>query len=331
MRHRASAIAVVSCVLASWLPGEPAAQSRHWGEDYFPNLPVVTHEGKTLRFYDDLIKDKIVVINFIYTSCPDVCPLTSARMAQVQQQLGELVGTEVFLYSISVDPAVDTPEVLERYAAAFGAGPGWLFITGDEEELRAARYSLGERRQSLNEHTQEVRLGNDATGEWQRAGLLGDLDSLVLMIRAMDPAWRNQERVIAFNPASNTGYLLPDRPGQTLFRRLCAPCHTIGVGDRIGPDLNGITSRRDLDWLARYIQDPVGMRGEGDTIALDLRDRFPAVMMPFLGVLPTDAEELIEYMADEEARLADLAAPANGAPHDHHSRGAPAHGAGHNH
>ncbi len=83
-----------------------------WGASYFPNVPLVTHEGKSVRFFDDLIKDKVVLINFVYTSCEDSCPLETARLAVVQRILGDRVGRDVFMYSITVDPETDTPEVL---------------------------------------------------------------------------------------------------------------------------------------------------------------------------------------------------------------------------
>ena len=75
-----------------------------WGANYFPNVPLTNHEGKQVRFFDDLIKDKVVVINFIYTTCPDSCPLETARLVEVQRILGDRVGRDVFMYSITIDP-----------------------------------------------------------------------------------------------------------------------------------------------------------------------------------------------------------------------------------
>src|SRR5262249_25566341 len=74
------------------------------GANYFPNLPVVTQDGKTLKFYDDVIKDKIVLISFVYTNCPDICPLATARIAQVEDKLGDMVGRDIFFISMTVDP-----------------------------------------------------------------------------------------------------------------------------------------------------------------------------------------------------------------------------------
>jgi len=313
---------LAAVVLAFLVSPAYSKKSHYWGADYFPNLPVVTQDGEKLMFYDDVIKDKIVVINFIYTTCPDICPLTTARMAQLQERLGDRVGKDIFFYSISVDPKTDTPEVLKTYAQAFNAGPGWQFLTGDPEQLRAVRHSLGDRRRALNEHTQEVRLGNGTTGEWQRAALLGDIESLLLTIKAMDPKWRAEERVIPHNAMADTGIIIKDEPGQALFRRLCVACHTVGVGDRIGPDLSGVLERRTPQWIKSYIMNPVQMRAAKDPIALELRQRYPHVKMPSLGIKRTDADELVEYLKTEETRLAELNKLGEG--HDHSSHQHPA-------
>ena len=114
-----------------------------WGANYFPNVPLVTHEGKSVRFFDDLLEDKVVVVNFIYTSCENACPLDTARLAKVQQILGDRVGRDIFMYSITIDPERDTPEVLARYAERFHVGPGWLFLTGKEEDILLLRKKLG--------------------------------------------------------------------------------------------------------------------------------------------------------------------------------------------
>jgi protein SCO1/2 len=91
-----------------------SAQAARWGKEYVPNVPVVTQDGKTLNFYDDLIKDKIVVLSFIYTSCKDICPLATARLGEAQEKLGDRVGRDIFFYSISIEPERDTPQRLRR-------------------------------------------------------------------------------------------------------------------------------------------------------------------------------------------------------------------------
>src|SRR5262249_48296207 len=114
----------------------PAFATNLWGADYFPNVPLRTQDGTTVRFYDDLLKGKAVAINLIYTSCKDECPLETARLVQVQRLLGDHVGKDLSFYSISIDPTHDTPEVLKAYAAKFGVGPGWLFLTGEADDIK---------------------------------------------------------------------------------------------------------------------------------------------------------------------------------------------------
>ena len=290
-----ASIALLAALTVS-TPATLQAQGRPWGEGYFPNLPVTTHEGKTVRFYDDLIKGKIVVISFIFTSCRDICPITTARLAQVEEKLGESVGRDIFIYSISVDPENDSPDRLKKFAEAFHTGPGWLFLTGKLADIREINGKLGERMRSLTEHRNEIMLGNDATGEWQRDNVFGDLDRIVTSIRAMDPKWREQVRTPPKDNATMGPVPLAGPPGQALFVKLCAGCHTVGKGDRVGPDLNGVTGRHGRAWLSSYIRDPEMMRAQKDPAALALAAKYPGVRMPGVGLSENDAADLLAYV-----------------------------------
>ncbi|MGI9383452.1 MAG: SCO family protein [Methyloligellaceae bacterium] len=278
-----------------------APEGARWGPNYFPNHTVVAQDGKTFRFYDDLIKDKIVVINFIYTSCPDFCSLSTARLAQVLERLGDLVGRDIFVYSISLDPENDTPEALKNFAEAFGAGPGWLFLTGDPKKLHEIRYKLGERSRKLSEHRADLLLGNDRTGEWQRTSMMAHLDLLASNIRDMDPERRKARRARLpakkrHKKSARGRYKLTSEPGQALFLKACAVCHTIGKGDRVGPDLKDVTVRRERDWLVQFLIEPDVMRAKKDPIALALDAKFKGVRMPNLRLKRNDAEDLIHYL-----------------------------------
>ncbi len=297
--------------------GAAAGGSSPWGENYFPNLPVVTQDGKTLRFYEDVIKDRQVVVSFIYTSCPDICPLTTARLALVKDALGSAMGRDVTFVSMTVDPETDTPARLKDYAEAFGAGPGWLFLTGKPDDIRTINAKLGNKSAVLNKHRYEIVLGNDRTGDWQRDSPFGEIDTIVYNIRGMSAeAWE-------FEPALDSSMessmiALPMVPGETLFRKLCTPCHTIGVGDRTGPDLRAVTARRSASWLSAFIASPGRMRNIGNPVALDLHRRYPGVKMPELGLTPSDVADLISYLEIATARLAapeGIGQPA--AAHDH--------------
>jgi protein SCO1/2 len=313
-----TAIVALAAVIIS-APNSLEAQGVRRGANYFPNVPVVTQDGKTLKFYDDVIKDKIVLISFIYTNCPDICPLTTARIAQVEDKLGDMVGRDIFFVSLTVDPERDTPERLKEFATAFDAGPGWLFLTGKPEDIRLINSRLGDRSRTLSEHRNQIVLGNDATGEWTRNTTFGDLDGLIMDIRAMDPKWRAEVRQPKFDPASNTGYAVDHlQPGQAQFKKLCAPCHTIGVGDHVGPDLRGVTERRQQTWLTRFIQTPDKVLAEKDPIALTLAAKFPGVRMPNLKLSESDAADLVSYIGAQTSLLADGAQGAPASSHQHH-------------
>lgn len=110
----------------------------------FPNVVLRTHENKLVRFYDDLVKEKIVIVNFMYVGCRDgTCPLTTANLVEVQKLLGERLGRDIFIYSITLDPEHDTAAVLQRYAKSVGVKPGWLFLTGKDDDIEKLRKNLG--------------------------------------------------------------------------------------------------------------------------------------------------------------------------------------------
>jgi cytochrome c2 len=161
-------------------------------------------------------------------------------------------------------------------------------------------------------------LGNDATGEWQRDSAFSDLNRLVMTVRAMDPRWRDQVRPPASNAASDTGLTMSAQPGQALFKKMCAPCHTIGVGDRVGPDLRGVTARRERAWLSDFIQNPARLRALHDPVAMALAETFPAVRMPVLGIAHQDAADLISFLDTETLRLQNAPDPTP-AGHQHNS------------
>jgi protein SCO1/2 len=140
--------------------------------DYFPNVTLLTHEGRTVRFYDDVLRDKFVVLNFMYARCGKTRPLITANLVRVQQLLGERVGCDVFFYSITLRPEPDTPEALRRYAKAYGAGPGWSFLTGKRADIDLIRRRLGAVDPDpvvdaqATRHSGLVRYGNEAFGRW---------------------------------------------------------------------------------------------------------------------------------------------------------------------
>ena len=148
-------------------------------ERSFPNVTLTTHEGKKVKFYDDLLKDKIVLINFMYVKCQGTCPGTTANLVKVQKLLGERVGKDIFMYSISLKPEEDTPEKLAAYARAYKVGPGWQFLTGDPRDVELLRQKLGfidrdpVRDADKSNHIGMLRWGNEPHTLW--AGCPGSL------------------------------------------------------------------------------------------------------------------------------------------------------------
>ena len=110
----------------------------------FPNIPLKTQDGKSVRFYDDLVKDHIVIINFMYTTCSDgVCLPTTAKLARVHKLLGGRVGRDIRILSVTIDPEVDTPNALKEYSNRFGDKRGWFYLTGDYDDIDRLRHKLG--------------------------------------------------------------------------------------------------------------------------------------------------------------------------------------------
>ncbi|MBI2882445.1 MAG: SCO family protein, partial [Candidatus Methylomirabilis oxyfera] len=139
-----TSLVVVLLTMGTFGGASAEPQGSPWGAGYFPNVPLVTQDGKTVMFYDDLMKDKKVLVNFIFALCDQACPLDTAKMAEVQKMLGSRVGRDVFMYSITLDPENDTPEKMKEYAAQFGAGPGWLFLTGKRADIDKIRFKFGD-------------------------------------------------------------------------------------------------------------------------------------------------------------------------------------------
>src|SRR5687767_63373 len=120
-----------------------AAGGPRGGASFFPNVSLKTHRNEAVRFYDDVLQGKVVVISFMYTRCTSTCPPTIASLRRLQRALGARAGQDVFLYSITLDPAYDTPDVLNGYARTVEAGPAWQFLTGTVEDIELLRRKLG--------------------------------------------------------------------------------------------------------------------------------------------------------------------------------------------
>ena len=272
------------------------AVAKKWDASYFPNVELTTQDGKQVRFYDDVIRGRAVAINAIFTTCKDVCPLETANMVQLKKVLGERAGSDVHLYSISIDPKRDTPEALKAYAEKFGAD--WTFLTGRPEDIRLVMKKLALIRDRDNptsresHHAAYLMVGSEADGQWTRFSAVDNPRFLAARMGTF-LGWRDMERGRPYSEAKPI--TVPN--GQRLFASKCSACHTIGKGDRLGPDLAGITDRREPAWLARYIRDPDEVLAAGDPIATALYNKYKKIGMPNLGLGSSDVADLLSFLA----------------------------------
>jgi protein SCO1/2 len=317
-----------------------------WGANYFPNVPLTTHDGQRVRFFD-LIEDKVVAINFIYTSCPDTCPLETARLFEVQRILGDRLGKDVFFYSITIDPEHDTQEVLAEFADNWGIPEGWKFLTGEASDIVLLRKKLGMstadvRSQEFKDHDVNLVIGNQATGRWMKRSPFENSYVLANQLGSWLHNWKiasAEKRDYAEAPK-----LRRISTGEDLFRTRCAACHTIGQGDvmapeerRVGPDLYDVGRHRDRRWLERWLREPDKMLEEKDPLAMSLLVEYRNIPMPNLRLNDTDVKKLLGYIDQESRRIGSLrTARASPEGHgDHGAHGDPAgdadHGGQHGH
>lgn len=161
-------------------------------ENYFPNFELVTHEDRKVRFYDDLIKDKIVVINFMYAKCDGICVPITQKLKRVQEILADRVGRDIFMYSITLKPKEDTPQKLQHYVHMHKLKPGWTFLTGRPDEIEILRRKLGfsdgnpKLDKDLTNHIGMVKYGNERRQWWAMFPGKGNPSWMVRSILWMD-------------------------------------------------------------------------------------------------------------------------------------------------
>jgi len=129
---------------------------------------LLDQDGNRVRFRSDVVKDRLVVIDVFYTTCPLVCPILSATFSDLQDLLGDRLGREVFLVSVSVDPATDIPPRLKEYARRWEAKPGWIFLTGARSDVDRVLQGLGAYAANLADHPAMMLVGDAASGKWAR-------------------------------------------------------------------------------------------------------------------------------------------------------------------
>jgi protein SCO1/2 len=165
--------AIAVCAVSSALPGQYASATPEEAlsaaaRQYFTNVPLLTQHGESVRLYADLLKDKIVVINAFFGTCNGSCPKMAGVLAGLQDRLGDHLGKDVWFLSFSVDPETDTPEKLNEYANRFHAKPGWVFLTGQKDDLDFALFKLGQKVARREDHLTIFIVGNNKTGLWKK-------------------------------------------------------------------------------------------------------------------------------------------------------------------
>jgi protein SCO1/2 len=141
-------------------------------KQHLPNLPLISHEGKHMLFYDDLIKNKSVTLNFFFANCDEICPLVTANLARVQKLLGDQVGRDIHMYSFTLKPEEDTVQVIREYRKKYGAQPGWTFFTAKPQDMETLRRAIGFSYpdpaidRDKTQHIGNVRYGNEPLMLW---------------------------------------------------------------------------------------------------------------------------------------------------------------------
>jgi len=172
------------------LPGVQKRLDESEQRNYFTDTPLLTQDGREVRFYSDVLKGKVVLISFVYTNCTDICPLLMHNLQDVQDRLGDRFGRDVFFVSISVDPEDDTPGELRKFGERYKAKPGWTFLTGKKENVDRVVYRLGQYAPDFEDHSMLFLLGDVKNARWQK--IRGDLPPEAVTPRILDLVRRRE-------------------------------------------------------------------------------------------------------------------------------------------
>jgi protein SCO1/2 len=151
-------------------------------QKYFSDVQLVNQNGEKMRLYSDLLQGKTVIINSFFATCQGSCLPMMRNLEKVQEALGDRLGKDARIISISVDPTVDTPAALKAYANKLEAKPGWYFMTGDKESVDFALKKLGQFVDTKESHLNIFIIGNEKTGLWKKAFGLAKSEELVKVV-----------------------------------------------------------------------------------------------------------------------------------------------------
>ncbi|MEK6300947.1 MAG: SCO family protein [Acidobacteriota bacterium] len=173
------------------------------GPAIFTNARLRTHENKEVRFYDDLIKGKQVLINLMYATCEGTCPIVTSNLVRVYEALKDRMGKDLFMCSITVKPEEDDPAALKDFAGMHRAlRPGWTFLTGDPYDIETIRYRLFSMDHiaidtNIYGHTSFVKIINDATNRWLHVDPQASLATVLWKISMANPRKSREEAMEA--------------------------------------------------------------------------------------------------------------------------------------
>ncbi|NQZ09664.1 MAG: SCO family protein [Algicola sp.] len=162
-----------------------AAKAVPPAQQYFSDVTLIDQHGQPQRFYQDLLKDKVVIIHSFFSSCKSGCPVSMRLMAGIQERFAGQMGKQLHILSISLDPQIDTPLKLQAYAKELKVGPGWQLISGDKVNVDFALKKLGHYVSDIESHKNTIIIGNEATGLWKKAFLLAPPAALDKVIRSV--------------------------------------------------------------------------------------------------------------------------------------------------
>ena len=160
-------IASVPAVAGNASADKAAAEDK--AREYFSNVELVDQNGRSLKFYDEVLKDNIVVISFIFTNCQSACPLMTRNLTMIRDMMREDERRAIQFVSISIDPLRDTPSAMKEFAQKHDADiDGWLWLTGQPDDVNYVTKRLGSFTEDPEAHTTTLLAANVPNAHWTK-------------------------------------------------------------------------------------------------------------------------------------------------------------------
>jgi mono/diheme cytochrome c family protein len=222
--------------------------------------------------------------------------------------MGDRLGKDVFFYSITIDPEHDTPEVLKGYRQKFKAQ--WTFLTGKESDIIQIRKKLGlyieEIQDGSNNHNVNLIIGNQTTGRWMKRTPFENPHVLADQIGNWLTGWKKAPAKVGNYASAPKLRDIPE--GEQIYRTRCVTCHSLTgneVAEALGPDLLGVTQKREMQWLLDWLKAPDQMLNKKDPIAMALYKKYNNLAMPNMRLKKEEALTVLDYIKKETQRLQD--------------------------